>query len=60
MTTGLNYLYVGILSKQENGPIGGKNDDLTNEKSGNMPSYFLVWANMPSGVNMPSNVPHIL
>ena len=30
-----------------------------NEKSGNMPSYSLVWANMPSGVNMPSNEPHI-
>ena len=30
------------------------------EKSGNMPSHSLVWANMPSGVNMPSNMPHIL
>ena len=26
------------------------------EKSGNMPSYSLVWVNMPSEVNMPSNV----
>ena len=30
MATGLDYLYVGILSKQENGPIGGKSDDLAN------------------------------
>ena len=40
--------------KQESKRSGGEQKYI--EKSGNIPSYSLVWVNVPSGVNMPLNV----